>query len=325
MSEITKIFHILKNETLKYSSGYKVTKLPGIVTHRMGISEEGFPMFFIKCYDDIPKFLDYNLELISVLFNKKCQLYIRNKLSSVDNYTILSLKIDNYDLQIYFLEIAYMIIKKLPHKPKTNDLKVEIDKLINLFSKLSQPPKKTTQGLWSELLVIQQSNNIDYLVKSWHNEITDKFDFNDGIDKVEVKSTSTSRRKHNFSIEQLNPNINSSLLIASLFVVETGIGKSIYDLITLIEKKLKDKNILLSINEKVTECLGKDFEKSFYMCYDYQLAVDSLAFYDIKDIPKIESFNIPSELSNVRFDCDLTRIRKVSKRKFRSKLFKSLP
>ena len=62
---------------------------------------------------------------------------------------------------------------------------------------------------------------------SWHTSPNDKFDFNDGKDKIEVKSTKTVRRVHKFSLEQLHPNINSNLIIASVFVIETGHGKTI--------------------------------------------------------------------------------------------------
>ena len=73
------------------------------------------------------------------------------------------------------------------------DLKIEIEKLINLFTKFSKPALKTIQGLWAELLIIEQSKNPDYLIQSWHSSTTDKYDFNDGIDKIEVKSTFKSR------------------------------------------------------------------------------------------------------------------------------------
>jgi UDP-3-O-[3-hydroxymyristoyl] N-acetylglucosamine deacetylase/3-hydroxyacyl-[acyl-carrier-protein] dehydratase len=98
------------------------------------------------------------------------------------------LKTDIEYLQEYFLKIVFVLLRNLSDKPLLKDLKIEIDKLINLFSKFTKPPLKTIQGLWAELLIIEQSKNPDYLIQSWHNSSSDKYDFNDGIDKIEVKS-----------------------------------------------------------------------------------------------------------------------------------------
>ena len=43
------------------------------------------------------------------------------------------------------------------------------------------------------------------------------------------------------------------------------------------------------------------------------MAIDGLSFFDVKDIPNIPSEIIPAELSNIKFDCDLTKIRVASK------------
>ena len=216
------------------------------------------------------------------------------------------------------------MVKKLSSNPKLKTLKIEVEKLITLFSKFSKPAQKTIQGLWAELLVIEQSSNPDYLIQAWHSLATDKFDFNDGADKVEVKSTAKSRRVHNFSIEQLNPNKNSNLIIASVFAVETGLGKNIFDLVELIKQRLKNDTFVNRVNEIIVQTLGKDFEKSFEMFFDYQNAVDTLAFYKSEDIPKIALTNIPLELSNIRFDSDLTNTSTIKKLKTKSILHKSL-
>lgn len=321
MESIFNIFQELREQSLNETDGFKVATLPLVKRHKIGISSNGQPMFFIECNNSAKsESLDINLEFISVQFNRECQLFSNNKKNMKGNYTIISLKTDSIDLQEYFLEIVYVVIKKLQDIPSFRELKIEVDKLINLFSKFSKPPTKTIQGLWAELLVIEQSKNVDYLIKAWHNSVVDKFDFNDGTDKIEVKSTAKSKRIHSFSIEQLNPNKNSNLLIASVFTVETGIGKNVFDLITLIERKLKDKNLLFRINEILAQTLGKDFEKTFEIFFDYQLAVDTLQFYDNQNIPKIDINSIPKAITNVRFDCDLTNVKAIKKIKIKSLL-----
>ncbi len=324
MKSVFNIFQKLKEEINDKSDGFVIASLPLVKNHKIGVSAEELPMFFIKCDDsDSVKTLDYNLEFISVQFNRECQLISGGKQSAKGFYTVISLKTDSIDLQEYFLDVVFLVVKNLPPNPTLRELKIEVEKLINLFSQFSKPPQKTVQGLWAELLVIEQAKNSDYLIQAWHSETTDKFDFNDGIDKIEVKSTSKSKRIHSFSIEQLNPNKNSNLIIASVFAVETGIGTSIYDLLNLIGNKIKDKNLFFRVNEIAVKTLGKDFEKAFEVNFDYQLAVDSLAFYESALIPKIDIFTIPNQLSNIRFDSDLTEIEPIKKLNTQSLLHQS--
>ena len=325
MDSIFKIFLELKKQSSDNGDSFKVGSLPLIKNHKIGISQNEQPMFFIKCADSVNvKSIDSNLEFISVQFNRKCLLKTTKNKIEEDVYSIISLKTDSIELQEYFLEIVYLIIKKLSDKPLLKDLKIEVDTLINLFSKFSNPPVKTIQGLWAELLVIEQSRNPDYLIQAWHSSKSDKFDFNDGSDKLEIKSTSKSRRIHNFSIEQLNPNENSNLIIASIFAIETGVGKNIFGLIELIETRIKDKELCFRINEIIAQTLGKDFEKSFDVFYDYQLAVDSIKYYYSEIVPTINSVSIPTQITNVRFDCDLTDIIDVKSCKNKSLLHSSL-
>lgn len=325
MQNVFKIFQELKNESPKNGDSFAIASLPTIKNHKIGISQNGQPMFFIKCDDNKKaKSLDTNLEFISVLYNRQCQLINKKGKIEEDIYTIISFKSDSDYLQEYFLKIVFVLIKNISEKPLLKDLKIEIEKLINLFTKFSKPALKTIQGLWAELLIIEQSKNPDYLIQSWHSSTTDKYDFNDGIDKIEVKSTVKNRRIHNFSLEQLIPNLNSKLIVASIFAIETGTGTSVFDLVESIENKIKDKNLAFRVNEMVAVTLGNDFEKSFDIFFDYQFAVDAIQYYNSLDVPTINKSDIPSNITNIRFDCDLTNVKTATKTRTKSKLHNSL-
>ncbi len=323
------LFQELKYQNPTQKEGFEVFSLPAFNNHKIGISASGQPVFFIKCEDEInAKPLGTELAFISVQFNCKCQLNIKQTFDentlSEGYYTVISLKTDTAGLQEYFLEIVFFIIKKVTDTPKLKELKIEVEKLINLFSKFSKPPTKTIQGLWAELLVIEQAKKPDYLITSWHKASTDKFDFYDGIDKIEVKSTAKSTRIHSFSIEQLSPNESAKLIIASVFVVETGTGKTIFDLLDLIQQKIIDKSLYFNLNEILGQTLGADLEKAFEVFFDYQQGIDSLAFFDSKNILKIEPQFVPKQVSNIRFDSDLTDIKPLKKADNKSKLHQAL-
>lgn len=325
MQNVFKIFQDLKNESPSDSESFAIAALPSIKNHKLGISLSRQPMFFIQCDERTKsKSLDTNLEFITVQFNRQCQLI--NGVGKIEEgvYTIISLKTDSDYLQEYFLKIVYLLVINLSEQPLLKDLKIEIEKLINLFTKFSKPALETIQGLWAELLIIEQSKDPKYLVQSWHNSSSDKYDFNDGNDKIEVKSTAQSRRVHSFSLEQLIPNSKSKLIVSSILTIETGTGTSVFDLVELIESKLKDPNLIYRINEMVASTLGKDFEKAFDIYFDYKFSVDSIRHYESVDIPTINTKCIPSNTMNVRFDCDLTDVRTAIRTRIKSRLHSAM-
>jgi hypothetical protein len=302
-----------------------VESVPFSEYHKIGISSEGYPLFFVKC-DNQTKSIDINLELISVIFSQECSIR-ENEKNSNEIYTIVILKTINTDLQQYFTDVFSIILQQTEPIPSENNLYREIRKVIDLFSSISKTPVKSIQGLWAELLVIEKSSNPEYLISAWHNSPSDKYDFNDSIDKLEVKSTMKSKRTHKFSIEQLNNNRGSSLLIASTFVVETGTGKSILNLRESIVSRFNNINIQLRLNEIIYKTIGSEYEKLGEVYFDYQLASDSLAFYNVDDIPRINIDAIPLQVSNVTFDSDLTNIPNILEKEFNTEvslLFKSL-
>lgn len=325
-NSIYQLFNNLKQSISFEKDCFSAISLPFSKHNKMGISPEGFPMFFIECNNN-DNSLDINLEFISIMFNRSCRLLENKEIQAENTYAIISLKTDNIDFQQYFLEVVCIILEQIPNNPSHKQIKIEFQKLIELFSSFNRLPRKTVQGLWAELFIIEQAKYPEYLIQSWHSSPEDKFDFNDGTDKIEVKSTSQVRRVHSFSLEQLNPNKNSNLLIASVFVIQTGRGKNIFDLKKSICKRVTNLQWQFRLNEIISQTLGSDFDKIFDVYFDYQQAIDTLAFFDFSDIPTIQNEDIPTEISNVRFDCDLSHVHTIKDKFFdtsKSPLFRSI-
>lgn len=320
-----KVFLELQHRESQIQDYITVESVPFSNHHKIGISSDGYPLFFVKC-DNQSKSININLELISVLFSQDCNIKEREK-NSNEIYTIVVLKTLNRDLQQYFTDVFSIILQQLEPIPTEINLYREVRKVIDLFSSITKPPVKSIQGLWAELLVIEKASNPEYLINAWHISPSDKYDFNDSKDKIEVKSTTKSKRIHRFSIEQLNNNIGSDLLIASVFVIETGTGKSILNLRDIIISKISDIKLQLKLNEMIYKTMGNEYEKLGDIFFDYQQASDSLSFYKVIDIPHIHTHAIPVQVSNVTFDCDLSSVPTVLERVYNiqdSLLFKSL-
>lgn len=325
-SSIYNIFENLPKSENNQNDCFSVAPLTFNPNHKIGVSAQGYPMFFVRSKNTTHTF-DVNLELISILFSKNCNLIEPKQEPRHDIYTIISLKTENADFKQYFLEVVCIILEQLPDIPTHNQLKFEINKLVELFSCFTRPPLKTIQGLWAELFIIEQAINPEYLIQAWHNSSEDRFDFNDAQDKIEVKSTSKAHRIHSFSLEQLNPNRSSNLIIASVFVVQTGRGKNILDLKNSIFQRVHNLQMQFRLNEILSQIIGNEFHKTFDMYFDYQQAVDTLHFLDFRDIPTINQKLLQSEISNVRFDCDLSRLPTIKDKIFditNSPLFKSI-
>ena len=324
-STISDLFFELQTN-IPDSGKFAVKKLPFSDLVLLGISPEGNPIFFIE-KEFQNKTTDINLALITIRFNKLCSLVLDNGEIVEKTFSFIMLQNDDYDIQQYFLNVVSLLFQKLSKDPSQKELVDEINKLILLFSATSKPAMKTIQGLWAEMLIIEQASNPEYLIKAWHANPNSKYDFNDGKNKLEIKSTSQTKRIHSFSYEQTIPNQNSKLLIASIKTIETGIGKSILDLRDNICKRVTDINLQYKVNEMILSSLGSDFSKISDLFFDYQFAIDETVFIASENIPTLPQDVIPVELSNITFSCDLTNVDTINKEELHTteeKLYRSL-
>lgn len=305
---------------------YRATSIDKEIPHRVGCSNEGFPMLFIECKDK-QHVSDIKLSLFRVLFNRKCSLTdIENKSIFEKDFVIIQMASDNQDLIKYFFQVVYIVMQRIPMLPTVNLLKTEISKIIEIFTAIPKFSKEIVRGLWAELLVIEQSHNPEYLIKAWHEEPEGRYDFRDSKDKIEVKSTAGDQRIHVFSLEQLSPIDNSNLIIASVFVNATGIGKNIFDLMDVITSKINDIDCKLKISEIVLKTIGPHVEECRNIHFDYKFAVSTIQYYNSSYIPSIKREDVPAGVSAVHFRSDLTQIPSISETGFNenSTLFNSL-
>lgn len=305
-------------------SGFNAVVISKTSPHRLGITSEGYPIFFIACSSS-ERVSDINLRLFKVLFNRRCTISDTTTESDIQGtFSIIQLSSQNPDFQKYFLEVVFLLLCRLEDKPTVNILKAEVSKLISLFTSVKSISKEVVRGLWAELILIKRASNPSYLIRSWHVVPEDKFDFNDGSDKVEVKSTNGTKREHTFSLEQLNPNKRSRLLIASMFVSQTGVGKTIFDLVDEISSSISDVDVLFKLREETTQTIGSHIEEVSNMFFDENVSLDSLRFFDYASIPSINIANVPAEVSAIHFRSDLSDVSPVDSFDQDSVLFKSL-
>jgi len=272
---------------------------------------------------DIP-IKNFRFKYLKIEHNIECKIF-SNESVFTGNYSIVTFSSPNRKLQEFFLSISEVLIKEVGNTNSFRQLTQSLNHFIEIFRTVNNSPLKTIQGLWSELFIIAYSKNPKTLIEFWHNKPEEKFDFNSGNQKIEVKSNSNFERKHFFSIEQLNPPINTDLLIASLFLRVSKNGISILDLIDKIKSNIGNENITKVISI-VTKTLGTSLVEALEVKYDFEIALNSLRFYSYEDINRIDLNDVPKYVSSVRFIVDISMVQPINLAKFNigKHLFSSL-
>lgn len=291
---------------------FNATALSDFSFAKVGVNYIGFPVILISSKFDQTHLSRKNIKLkyIELTHNLECKVSENGKFK-IDNYSVIIFKSNEETLQNYFLGIAQSLLNSLSNKPTQKEVFETFKNFVEIFRSLTEPPTKTIQGLWAELLLIEQSKNPSTLINYWHNIPEEKFDFNADEEKIEVKSNSNLERLHVFTAEQLNPTNHSQVIIASIFTKQVSNGLNVLNLLDKIDIRITDNELKEKIYRIVSKTLGNTFEQTTKIKYDYDLAKNSLRFYRHQDISKVERVNIPQRVSEVKFKSDLTNINTV--------------
>lgn len=306
---------------------FDAIKIPEYPSHRIAVDYDSNPVLLLSTQrPESNKFLkNFKLKYLQMEQNVECKI-IENTKNSFENFTVITFTCSDRNMQEYFLRVSETLISTLGVRPKQQELFEAINRFVEIFRALSDAPTKTIFGLWTELFLINNSSNPSVLLNYWHNFPEEKFDFNSGIEKIEVKSNSNFERKHIFSSEQLNPPADSKVLVASIFIRHHNQGQTIQDLIDEISFKVQDNYLINKLHNVIFKTLGSALEQSLKIKFDNSVAKDSLKFYLCEEISKIKEYDIPSEVSEVRYKTDLSLISSVEVDKLNDKanLFNSL-
>lgn len=270
---------------------------------------EGQPVFLLGIQSCKNRLAPIRLE--HVIFESGLQCHIKQTDDTLIEgmFTVIRCINASFELQRYFLYSLLPIVLSLPANRNAEDISEAIYAIIDLFRAIKMPATKSVQGLWAELFLISKSIHPEVLIKAWHNNPEERFDFNAGIERIEVKS-STGNRIHHFSLEQLNPPKGTEVVIASLIVQPSSGGASIFDLIESICLRVSDLSVLNRLTEVVVRTLGEEYQYATDLRYDCEVADESLAFYYAPDVPCV-SMPLPIGVSEVHFKSDLSIINPI--------------
>ena len=291
---------------------FNATPVPEHPSFRIAKTFEGNPALLLSVANGVKgsALKNFRLKYLQLEQNVECKITENGK-SRFQTFTVITFTNTDRNLREYFLRISETLIKTLSNNPTQQQVVDSLNRFVEVFRSLTDTPTNTVHGLWTELFLIESSSNPKILLNYWHNFPEEKFDFNSGGEKIEVKSNSNFERIHIFSSEQLSQSKGTQVLVASIFIRQHSNGQSIQQIVESITNKVQDGELIEKLINIVFRTLGSSLEQSIRIKFDYNIAKDSLQFYKQQDIGKIEELHIPSEVSEVRYKSDITDISPV--------------
>ena len=93
-----------------------------------------------------------------------------------------------------------------------------------------------------------------------------------------------------------------------------GSGKSIASLSNEIASRISEIKLIEKLQLQIALTLGRAINDSIDIEFDFELAKDSIQFYQTDDILKINLNEVPKGVTDVRFKSDLTNITAIDLR-----------
>lgn len=305
MSKLSELFAELSPVDDPNESNFFAGKPIADSNHHLAKDVQGRPVILIRVITSGVKAPGLQLQNLHVNHDIRCRISTASNEAIDDTFSIVRCVSDESETQTFFLDTMEVVLSRLSAAPSEIEIANFVNHLCFLFSAMSRPPTKTVQALWAELFVVRQSHNFAAMVDAWRTEDTDTYDFNFGLRRLEVKSTSGRRRSHYFSYEQVYPPNQTEAFVASVFVDRVPNGLSLGSLWDEIQGKLDDNDDLrLKLDQICIQSLGADWSEARTVTFDEQLAIESLAFFDVNNIPRVSSEQ-PIGISEIKFKASL--------------------
>jgi len=276
-----------------------VEKIPGFEWARLGVKHDAVVLLLPP--DEDREGRHYDLEHVWISPKTSYEIQESNTFR-VETVAVISTKSQDVQFVNTFLELIAMLFD-VGVRSDPGSVRNLIQDLVALFRDLTQPSRKSIQGLWGELFLINQSANVELSVRAWHTTPHDRYDFGWKHERVEVKTT-MGPRIHTFAHAQLASVLGLRITIASLILNPVSEGRTCADLANRILGKLHCDSLRRSFVGQVVRTLGVNWQNQSSCRFDLDQAAQDLRFFDVEVVPKIKS-SIPPNIFDVSYKSDL--------------------
>jgi hypothetical protein len=140
-------------------------------------------------------------------------------------------------------------------------------------------------GLIGEFLVIDSSEDVDFLIDVWHDDSANAFDFSLNSERIEVKTTTSKKRLHEFSSNQLPVENQINLHVASVQLYEVSKGESLASIFNRLHERLTNKSLDEKLLRISIQTLGTHPTLVCSVQFDYAASTSSIRLFQPIDIP----------------------------------------
>lgn len=314
--DLTRQFSELRSSGARADAAnrFVATPIQGFVRHRIGIDLQGFPCLLIGVPATPPTASSYApvvLAHFSLQERVECRVTSPTGESEVGSFALIRCTDLDEDLWQYFLEAAVAVVAIVGPEPTDEAIRGAIGRFVELFRALEHPARKTIQGYWAELLVLSLATNVEFAAEAWHALPDDRFDFNAGRQRIEVKAAIGRGREHHFSLEQLDVPGGVSVYVCSVWIERAALGASCASLMQRIKSRLSGRADLSAKLDRITALtLGSNWRDAINESFDEQIARDSVRFYEGGSIPR-PSVPDGAGISQVRFTVDISPLESI--------------
>jgi hypothetical protein len=310
MNSLLQLFHSLPTSSDTLALGFTGAAIPS-TEHHLGKDAQGRPAILLNVAASPVRPASIVLQNLRVEHTLHCRITTDGVVLD-GQFSLIHCQSEDVVLQNCFLDLAETILQSLPPAPTAAQLSDAVERMAVLFLALERPASRTAQGLWGELFLIANAKQPVIAAEAWHTEVCERYDFALALCRLEVKTANDRTRNHYFSFEQVYPASGVGVVIASLFVERSAAGTKLGDLWDAVRSAVTAQpELRLKIDEICLRSLGSSWSDARSLGFDEQLAKQSLAFYDVQDIPRIPS-DLPAGLSELRFRSDVSLGRTIS-------------
>lgn len=279
---------------------FSVASVAGLAPARIGKSIEGDAVVLFPSSEPSARRPPVELRHLSVLFGARCRVFGDTEEEAF--FTVVRCHGDTA-VQTYFLHMAKGLLSVLGPNAREAQVEQAVQAFVELFRAATKPPAYALRGLWGELLLIARCTDPIAVFRAWHVTGDERFDFGQGHQRVEVKTSGRSSRAHHFSLDQLTA-VGVDVCLVSIQVEPSAAGRSLLELVDDISSKLTSVDDAMRLHVTVGAVLGIDWTDYATARFDDSLSSSSIRFYKIEDVPRIQ-VPLPKAVTQVHFVSDL--------------------
>lgn len=286
--------------------GYDVARISGAPSFRVGRGGDGSIVLLTPPEEDGSVGAPTRLRRLTVHSRTTIAVGEAGRVPSSETVGFVELRELSDDLVPAFCGIAATVANLIGNAPAPGTVRAALRHVVRLFE--PRPGRGgSVLGIWGEVLAILAARDTEEMVEAWHAAVDDRFDFAAPGRRVEVKTTETGKRLHEFNLEQLRPLESADTRVVSIVTTATSSGASLGDLIEELQASLASRvDLSMKVWQLVAETLGADWlPATSSMRWDRLQATQSARVFRGADIPSItEALNPAVESVRLRVVCE---------------------